>query len=321
MEQQAERRGMCSLASIAAGEDPGGTAGAYGIYLLVETPFPWERDIVKSPHFPPALGEAVLAAGAGCRVLGIASARHASPQGMRRMIVYRRPDGPFARFEQEEYVVPHDRLAALAAAVLAQPRPAEFAEYRVAGAGRNVFVCTHGRRDRCCGLHGYAVYEALDRRCGEPSESGIRVWRVSHIGGHRLAPTLIDFPSGRFWAHVRPERLEAVLEPEAHLSDLAAHYRGWGGLRTPEQLLEREAWLREGAGWADYLKTGSSEPLPSGGVRATVEFRSADGSVSGVYEGIVRETAPVAIIGCDYHEPEWVPQYRVEEIVRRPAAN
>jgi hypothetical protein len=43
----------CSRYTIAAGEDPIGTASDHRRYLLVEVPTPWRSDVWHSKHVPP----------------------------------------------------------------------------------------------------------------------------------------------------------------------------------------------------------------------------------------------------------------------------
>ncbi|MBS2040518.1 hypothetical protein JST97_36365 [bacterium] len=57
-------------------------------------------------------------------------------------------------------------------------------------------VCTHGSRDACCGSLGPRLAQAL-RNSGES-----QVWEVSHIGGHRFAPTLWHLPSWRVYGRI-----------------------------------------------------------------------------------------------------------------------
>lgn len=51
-------------------------------------------------------------------------------------------------------------------------------------------VCTNGKRDRCCALHGIAVADALATTAGDA------VWQTTHLGGHRFAATLVTLPDG-----------------------------------------------------------------------------------------------------------------------------
>ena len=83
----------------------------------------------------------------------------------------------------------------------------------------------------------------------------LRVWRCSHFGGHRFAPTLIDFPQGRSWGHLEPEILDLLIEQKGDVTDLYRFYRGWAGLSQLEQIAEREIWMQEGWDWLKYPKT------------------------------------------------------------------
>jgi len=52
------------------------------------------------------------------------------------------------------------------------------------------FVCTNGRRDRCCTEIGRPVTAALAARWPEGT------WETTHLGGHRFSGTLLALPSG-----------------------------------------------------------------------------------------------------------------------------
>lgn len=57
-------------------------------------------------------------------------------------------------------------------------------------------VCTHGSRDSCCGTLGVRLAQQLRQlNIGQ-------VWEVSHIGGHRFAPTLWHLPSWRVYGRL-----------------------------------------------------------------------------------------------------------------------
>ena len=62
-------------------------------------------------------------------------------------------------------------------------------------------VCAHGRRDRCCGTLGSAVFRAL-------KSHGVEVWQTSHLGGHRFAACALSLPSGLMYGRLRPEHAE-----------------------------------------------------------------------------------------------------------------
>lgn len=189
--------------------------------------------------------------------------------------------------------MPDDGVVAAVGALLEGPGgAARFGRYRQETAhGRDVLVCTHGSRDACCGKFGYPVYDLLRRR--HAARERLRVWRTTRIGGHRFAPTMIDYPEGRYWGHLEPWAVERLAARRGPVSDLHPFYRGWSGLGSPfEQVAEREIFAREGWAWAGYLKGG--QVLASGGDRAEVRvaYEGQDGDVSGAYEATVKRPAP-----------------------------
>lgn len=324
---------MCSLVSQAANEDPGGTAAAISCYVFLEVALPWKSDVVLSAHFPEGLGadlNRLAAQGYKFKTLAYTSDTFHSPLGFCRVMFYNKPSSSFARFDKLEYVVPTEDIGGLIQAVLASVYPAvpavgqdpqlertlhDFERY-AAYEGPNVrdmFVCTHGSHDACCGKFGYAAYHELDQLHAARSDGKLRAWRVSHIGGHRLAPTLIDFPEGRYWGHLTSEVIQAIVGRQGPTDVLKPYIRGWGGLTSPEQLVEREIMALEGWSWTTYERSGVSHPQSDGTVKVRIDYNSSDQTVSGTYAAVVREMASVEISGCEYEAPRAYPQYEVTD--------
>ncbi len=63
-----------------------------------------------------------------------------------------------------------------------------------------LLVCTHGSRDTCCGKLGPRLAQ------GFRNEGHQEVWEVSHIGGHRFAPTVWHLPSWRVYGRLPLEK-------------------------------------------------------------------------------------------------------------------
>jgi hypothetical protein len=104
-----------------------------------------------------------------------------------------------------------------------------------------VFVCAHGKRDRCCALRGMPIYAALR------DDARVETWLTSHLGGHRFAPILLSLPDGHSYgrlevAEVRPF-VDALVAGRFH--DLA-RLRGRAGLDEPVQAAEALLRAREG---------------------------------------------------------------------------
>lgn len=102
-------------------------------------------------------------------------------------------------------------------------------------------VCTHGRRDRCCSLHGMGLFQSLREH------SDHEVWQCSHLGGHRFAATALHLPSGYVWGRLSQSDGAALgaLREGGELV-LPEGLRGHSGLSTPAQLAD--LLLRESKG-------------------------------------------------------------------------
>lgn len=247
----------CSDAAREADLDAVATAGPYTDFLLVEHPLPWPRDAkevlkVRSPQGRDARVQLVVA-----------------PDGevgaLRRVVRWHRdPGSPFDGFRRAEVTVAPDDVAAACDELLAGAVPPATAPVR------DVLICTHGNRDRCCGRLGILLLASLGAL---PPD--VRMWRTSHTGGHRFAPTGITFPEGVFWAYLDGGVLDAVL---ARTGDLRRNYRGCSGFDTaPAQAADREAFARFGWDWLATPRTavtdGNDVELRTDNsiIRATVE--------------------------------------------------
>jgi hypothetical protein len=242
----------CAAVSRLVGDDLVGSTPARD-HVFVEAPAPWPRDWRAAGGYPGGMREALarLAGEHGVEVKDHLILPESPPApGRVRFLAYLLPAGPAARLDRHEYLVPPDQLAGLATALLGPGgdlRP--YAAYRVGGgAVRDFFVCTHGSRDACCGRLGVPVYQALRWHAGM-SSGRLRVWRTSHIGGHRFAPTLVELPTGRYWGHLDGGLAETLVTRTAPPAALAAAYRGRMLVAPLAQAVERRLFLRHGWAW------------------------------------------------------------------------
>jgi hypothetical protein len=286
----------------AEGVDPVGTAGSYAGYLLVEWPLPWPRDIGEVDELAALAGPL---GDAGIRLQALLPRTDAT--GARRLVLYRRAAGePFTGYERDERVVPPDRVVAEALALIATtgpgsgpgPSPEDLIAATGPGPGTNdvtadVLVCTHGRRDVCCGSMGTAL--ALELMADPaPFGGGVRLWRTSHTGGHRFAPTAIVLPQGTVWAHLDADALHRIVRRDGPLDDLLPRYRGCAGVGpSMVQAVEREVFARLGWSWLDHGRRG--RVLADGRVR--LEAVAPDGSER-AWEATVEVGRTVAVPDC-----------------------
>lgn len=313
-ESDAPRR-LCAEVSIAAGDDPIGSATPYDIYLAIEIPPPWKGDIARSVHYPSGLWEALVRAfeaGAVTRSTGIMPDSDYSVEGYTRILMLRRPEEPFSRFGKSEYLLPNDELVGFVEALTPGESGRFDAYLRPTSDVRDVLVCTHGANDACCGKFGYPVYERLRGVAGDGRD--LRVWRTSHIGGHRFAATLMDLPEGRCWGHLDADSAERVLRRDAPPSDMSSKYRGWAGLGSQlEQVVERAILSREGWCWTGYLKRSRLlNFVEDEQTEVRIEYYGPDGVALGAYDASVETAGSVMTLLKSGTEPlQEATQYRV----------
>lgn len=314
---------MCSLVAHGRSLDPIGTAGGgFERHIFVEMPLPWSRNVLDSPGFPNDLVELPDRSkrdGRPARVLAIAPDPVYSVPGHTRVIHLQRPADPFSDFLVDEWVVPNESLDAFAKALNGTPQDLrDFDSYRQDRQGvRDFLICTQGSRDACCGKFGYELFRELRDQAEQFGDGNVRIWRVSHLGGHRFAPTAIELPDVRQWGHVTPEVAKAILSRTGEFKDVGQHYRGWAGLKTPwEQALEREVLEWEGWIAIQYPKSGRvvevSEDERS--ARVSLSLDLPDG-ITKRYEAVVQVAETIsAPESCRSDKETDFPCYRVSRI-------
>jgi hypothetical protein len=248
----------CSAWARTVELDPGGTAGSYSGFLIIDQPLPWPRDVSEIEEIS-ALSD--LLSGSGLRVQ---AAVPGDDNGPRRVALYSSDrHGPFQQFAGREAHATDgaDSLRHAVAGLLA-------GEGTPINARHEVLVCTHGRRDACCGSLGMELHSLLS---STSQPEGVRVARTSHTGGHRFAPTFIVLPEGTMWAFADLELVLQVLSREGDASVAANHYRGCAGLAGARlQAVEREVLRRTGWGLLSCPRTGSDSG-DGGPVRLDIE--------------------------------------------------
>lgn len=147
----------------------------------------------------------------------------------------------------------------------------------------DILVCSHGRRDRCCGSMGTALATKVDG-----------VARTSHTGGHRFAPTGIVLPYGTVWAFLDADALHRLRHRTGSLDDLLPRYRGCAGLPSPQaQIVERHAFAEIGWDWLDWERRAVD--LANG--RTRLEARSPHGEEA-AWEAVIERVGTSPIPRC-----------------------
>jgi hypothetical protein len=82
-------------------------------------------------------------------------------------------------------------------------------------------VCTNGEYDKCCGKYGVPVYLEAAK-----NENGFKVWRTTHLGGHRFAANLLHLPFGIYYGRVRDINVAKLIKDSINRNIKLEHYRG-----------------------------------------------------------------------------------------------
>ena len=277
----------CSPWTQAQGVDPIGSAGSFDELLLVEWALPWPADVSEVEAL------AVAAAHPRARVMMVVPHADSAEDGMRRVVHHRRTGTH--RLEGVDHRVAVGAIPDLLDALLSEPdrSPRDWPSV-VGDAPPEVLVCGHGRRDPCCGRWGTLLHIEMAAR-----GSGARVWRCSHTGGHRFAPTAITLPDGRAWAYADVALIDGVVARTADVASLAAHDRGCTALDQWAQVVERALFVEHGWDWLSGEVTNARTEVSDDGRAAVVEvgWRLADGR-SGSARGEVEVTRTLPVLVC-----------------------
>lgn len=250
----------CSMASLAQGDDPVGSATDFSSFLLLSDNEPWSREAAADAarRYLSADAAEYCADGAtGLRVFAIRSPqRTLLPTGGLPAFVGR-VDGELHRLAS-----PPDRLT-LDAYTAGRPVDVGAAE-----PGPLFGVCTNGRRDQCCAVLGRPIATSLAQRFGS------RINEISHLGGHRYAGTMIVLPTGYVYGFLDPERAAEVVE------------QAMAGLVHPENLRGR-AGLSPAAQAADAWWRRQLGPAPMTAVRITgTQIDGVEAWVEALVDGV-----------------------------------
>jgi len=218
----------CSSASRLDDEPMAGTAPTERAFLLVEYAGAWGRtapSILREHVFVPE----------GVRLQLIRRHRAGAPTVVPHLTVYAAWLAADDEWRVETATVAGlPELAGLDLVALAEGRSPGLTPHREP----LLLVCTNGRRDVCCAEIGRPVTSALADRWPD------QTWETTHLGGHRLAGTLLALPSGITLGRLDPATAVTACEEIAaggHPLDVSRGRAGRpGGVQAGElALLER----------------------------------------------------------------------------------
>jgi hypothetical protein len=292
----------CSVLSRDLDEPLAGTAAVAAAWLLVEQPGPWGRAAVTDSRLDPALGAELeeRAAGTAVRVALI-----------RRVEDHRDQDPPHRRWYAASTRPGRTWLASGVVADAAELLKIDFAALAAGDRGavaalEHAFVaapllgvCTNGKRDTCCATVGRRVavaVEALEAAACEPADSGEppAVWEITHLGGHRFAPTAVVLPSGYSYGRLDAASATRVLADARRGRVTVDGCRGrstWPRAGQVAELAVREALDERAEGALEVAAVTQTAGEPEPAWRVVVEHEDGGAyevAVSGALAAVPR---------------------------------
>ncbi len=195
----------CSLLALAANEPLAGTATEAKAWIAIEQSGPYGRDALTQSRFPVDVGRELSerAGQIGAKVVLIRRiGKHVDSIAAQSKRCFWVADGrSMVRAEVEDPA----ELLAINFDKLLDGSLTDAVPHSVPDSDPMLLVCTHSKRDVCCALKGRPVAIDLSERFGCEDS---RIWEVSHLGGHRMAPTAVQLPQG--YLHGRLDNVSAA---------------------------------------------------------------------------------------------------------------
>lgn len=239
---------FCSNDSTKSGESPIGSAWYTPELFVVEIPLPWPGDTLTGSNVPAGLNELVYKRyethGYGWGMIGCAPDLDYSVPGYFRAWHLTVPENSIGRFQRRSYLIPQAHMTESMAALF-NGEPATHIE-EIEDDSRDILLCTQGSVDTCCAKFGVPMYQLMRKMAGNTG-SNVRVWRATHFGGHRFAPTYLEIPTGRYWGRITPQEASPLMHQTVEAGAFRHLYRGSATLATPAiQAVEGELLMHFG---------------------------------------------------------------------------
>lgn len=309
---------FCSDNARQVGEDLIGSATNYETYILVECPPPWTTEAFNSRWVPKNLHllvEEITRTKLPIRFLLIANdVSHKADQTT--LLIYQKKQGLSHGYNKYEFHLPNIEQVAGVVKKWLSNRTADYQVYT--DATRDILVCTHGSHDQCCARYGNPFYFHAANTIADLNIDNVRLWKSSHFGGHRFAPTAIDLPEGRYYGVLDQEALKAILTRTGDIQCLAKVYRGWGILSSQLQVLERELIFHHGWNWFNYKVVGKilEQSLDNHTLVGEISCESADGSLYTYQATLVKDNTKSVKLksACNSHQESVLVKYSVANV-------
>jgi hypothetical protein len=222
------------------------------------------------------------------------------------LLIYQQQKGLIKGYSKQEFKLPNiEKVAGVVSKWLAGFNTDYEIESHIS---RDILICTHGSHDQCCARYGNPFYFYAQNTISNLELNQVRIWKSSHFGGHRFAPTAIDFPQGRYYGILDQNTFPSILNHSGDIKCLHKIYRGWGILPNPLQILEKELILRLGWDWFNYKVTGKilEKSLDNQTILGELSFEQPSGTLYTYQAKLVKDNLKTQTLKVSCHASEEV---------------
>lgn len=247
----------CSKATSQSNEKIINTANNIDVQIAIELEEPWESIPLKSSHFPselqplaPLLAKNKINCGLNYFAKNIVNDKTT------KIFVFKKNANEFLPYDKFEFDIPQTDLPLFSNELIAfiKDENKNILKWQIEKNNETIeiFICVHGTRDQCCGKYGIQLYhtfkETVDRL-----NLNYRIWKSSHIGGHRYAPTFFEAPSMRWYGLFTLNSVEAYLTRNQNNFSVINNYRGMSGISNKlASLIENELFKEYSWEWLNF---------------------------------------------------------------------
>ncbi len=310
---------FCSDNSRTAGEDIIGCVANHQTYVLIECPTPWASEAFQSRWVPENLRTLVEEAKrAKLPIKFLLIANHLSHKSdSTTLLIYQQQEGLINALSKREYKLENIQQAAIVIKKFLLGKNSENYELNT-NSTRDILICTHGSHDKCCSRYGNPFHFHATNAVADLNLDNVRIWRSSHFGGHRFAPTCIDLPETRYYGNLNQDLFQSILTRTGDIKSLQKVYRGWGILPSSIQVMERELMFRYGWDWFNYKVAARiiDQSADKNTIRAELIFEKPDGSQYNYQARLVKdETKTVELkSSCNANQKSVFVKYAVASL-------
>jgi hypothetical protein len=295
---------FCSDYSRQVGEEIIGSATNYQTYILVECPTPWMSEAFNSKWVPDnlrVLVSQVQRSKQPIRFLLIANDESHRVKET-TLLIYQKQAGLSNGYRKQEFKLPNiEQVAGVVQKWLSGDNSSDYqVENNIT---RDILICTHGSHDQCCARYGNPFYFHAKNTISELELDHTRIWRSSHFGGHRFAPTAIDLPEARYYGKLDQDSFRSILTRTGDIQFLENVYRGWGILPPALQILEREIIFSQGWEWFDNKVAGKilQQSLDNNTMLAELSFETPAGAFYTYQAKLVKDEVKTRVLKSSCH--------------------